>query len=122
MKWNSEWRLQKLQSIRIVCPRDIDEGIDDTDEQIDDILSFITDSVLIDFVNNCSEINWIALRCKPNISYGTIDALIALPLRKPHIQFKHYFFSYFGWAKDIVYNSIDLKNLQLPNNLVINKL
>jgi hypothetical protein len=115
-------KLQKLQSIRIVCPRDINEGTDDTDEQIDDILPFITDSVLIDFINNCPEINSIAFKCKPNISYGTIDALIALALRKPCIQFKHNFYSYLGSAKDIVYNSIDLKNFQLHNNLVINKL
>jgi hypothetical protein len=100
---NSLSKLQNLQSIKIRCPEDIDE-------RSDDILSRITDSGLIHIINNCPQINSIVLNCRPNISHKTIDALIALALRKPRIYFTHHF-------KDS-----DSESYELPNNLVIKKL
>ncbi len=84
----------------------------------------ITDSGLIDVINNCSQINSIVFNCRPNISHKTIDALIALALRKPDIRFKHSFNdmergghqSYHSFT----YTAIDLKGFDLPKNLIIN--
>jgi hypothetical protein len=100
---NSLSKLQKLQSIKIRCPEDIDE-------RSNDILSRITDSGLIDIINNCPQINSIVFNGRPNISRKTIDALIALALRKPRTYFTHHF-------KDI-----DSESYKLPNNLIIKKL
>ncbi len=88
------------------------------------ILPNITDSGVIDVINNCPQINSIILNMRPNITHKKIDALIALALRKPRIQFKHNFYDigkscFWDWAEDIVFNVIDLKSYQLPNNSVI---
>jgi hypothetical protein len=109
---NSLSKLSKLQSIKIRCPEDIYE-------ETDDILPFITDIGLLNVINNCSQINSIEFYGRPNISHKTIDALIALALRKPKIYFKHRFDDIWDSAEDIYFNVIDLKSYQLPNNLVI---
>jgi hypothetical protein len=77
-------------------------------------------------INNCSEINSIEFKGRPNITHKTIDALIALALRKPRIYFKHRFddieeedYQYFSY-EDIYFKAIDLKSFEFPNNLVIN--
>ncbi len=112
-------KLLKLQSIKIECPEDIDK-------QTEDILPFITDSGLIHVINNCEEMNSIMFFSGPNISHKTIDALIALALRKARIYFKHRFddiekeYNFFEFDKDISFTAIHLKIYKLPNNLVIN--
>ncbi len=85
-------------------------------------LPFITDLGLIDLINNCPQINSIVFNCKPNITHETIDALIALALRKPRIHFNHHFDGYYSSAEDMIFNRFDSKDFQLPNNLVMNKL
>jgi hypothetical protein len=115
---NSLSKLSKLQSIKIRCPEDIYE-------ETYDILPRITDIGLLNVINNCPKINSIEFKGRPNISHKTIDALIALALKKPNIYFEHYFYEIgkscsYDSAKDIVFNVIDLKSYQFPNNLVIN--
>jgi hypothetical protein len=110
-------KLSKLQSIKIRCPEDIYE-------ETYDILPLITDIGLLNVINNCPKINSIEFYGRPNISHKTIDALIALALRKPNIYFKHRFYDIdkscsYDSAEDIVFNVIKLKSYQLPNNLVI---
>jgi hypothetical protein len=115
-------KLSKLQSIKIQCYEYI---FDDIYEETDGILPRITDIGLLNVIDNCPKINSIEFYGRPNISHKTIDALIALALRKPNIYFKHNFSDIgkscsYDSAKDIVFNVIDLKSYQLPNNLVIN--
>jgi hypothetical protein len=111
---NSLSKLQKLQLIEIRCPED--EDVEDYD------LLLTTDLGLIDVINNYPEINSInqVFKVRPNISHKTIDTFIALALRKPLIQFNHYFYGYYTSAEDMVFNVFDSKDFQLPNNLVIN--
>jgi hypothetical protein len=85
-------------------------------------LLFITDLGLIDLINNYPQINSIVFYCKSNITQKTIDALIALALRKPRIHFNHRFDGYYSSAEDMISNKFDSKDFQLPNNLVMNKL
>ncbi len=66
---NSLSKLLKLQSIKF-------EGYDYD-------FPNITDSGLIDVINNCPQINSIVFKGRPNITHKTIDALITLALRKP---------------------------------------
>jgi len=107
-----------LKSIKIECPENIFE-------ETEDIMPFITDSGLIDVINNCTQINSIEFKGRPNITHKTIDALIALALRKPRIHFKHRFddieeyYQYFSY-EDIYFTAIHLKSFEFPNNLVIN--
>jgi hypothetical protein len=82
---NSLSKLSKLQSIKIRCPQKIYK-------QSGDILPLITDIGLLNVINNCLQINSIEFYGRPNINYKTIDALIALALRKPNIYFKHHFY------------------------------
>jgi hypothetical protein len=104
-------RLQKLQSLEI--------------EDKCCLLPFITDSGLIDVINNCPQINSIIFKSRPKISHETIDALIGLALRKPCIQFKHrfdgieeeYYFS--DSDQEINFIAIDLNSFEFPNNLII---
>jgi hypothetical protein len=106
-------KLQKLQSLRIK-PHEL--------ERIDCMLPLITDSGLIDVINNCPQISSIDFNFASNITHKTIDALIALALRKPRIQSNHYFYDYYPLAKDnIIFNLFDSQEFQLPNNLVMNK-
>jgi hypothetical protein len=117
---NSLSKLMNLKSIKIKCPENIFE-------ETEDIMPLITDSGLIDVINNCSEINSIEFKGRPNITHNTIDALIALALRKPRIYFKHRFddieedYQYFSY-EDIYFTAIDLKSFEFPNNLIINEL
>ncbi len=117
---NSLSKLQKLRSIKIQSNEIlIVESIDWF------VMPFITDSGLIGLINNCPQINWIEFNCKPNISRQTIDALIALALRKPRIQFKHCFrriHQNYNQCKYKNDSSIDLNSFQFPYNLfIINK-
>ncbi len=83
----------------------------------------------MDVINNCPQINSIRLKYEPNITRKTIDALIALALRKPHIQLKHsigdikrennYYFNYY-FDKPHIWTAINLKSFDLPKNLIIN--
>jgi hypothetical protein len=57
----------KLQSIKIKC-------LENIFEKTKDILPFITDSGLIDVINNCLEINSIEFKGRLNITHKTIDA------------------------------------------------
>jgi hypothetical protein len=92
-------------------------------------LRLVTDSGLLDVINNCPQINSIRLKYEPNITRKTIDALIALALRKPHIQLKHsigdikrennYYFNYY-FDKPHIWTAINLKSFDLPKNLIIN--
>jgi hypothetical protein len=114
---NSLSKLSKLKLIKIRCPEEIFE-------ERNDILPLITDIGLLNIINNCPQINSIEFYSRPNISHKTIDALIALALRKPKTYFKHHFYDigkscFYASAKDIIFNVIDLKSYQLPNNLVI---
>ncbi len=89
------------------------------------IYPLITDIGLLNVINNCPKINSIQFYGRSNISHKTIDGLIALALRKHNIYFKHHFSDIgkscsYDSAKGIVFNVIDLKSYQLPNNLVIN--
>jgi hypothetical protein len=111
---NSLSKLSKLQSIKINCYEDIVE-------ETKYILPLITDIGLLDVINNCPQINLIVFNSRPNISHKTIDALIALALRKPRIQFDLYFTDIEKECicEDITFTAIDLKGFQFPNNLVI---
>jgi hypothetical protein len=116
---NSLSKLSKLQSIKILFPK-----VMHVFKETDNILPLITDIGLLNVINNCPEINSIEFYGRPNISHKTIDALIALALQKPKIYFEHHFYDIgkscsYDSAKDIVFNVIDLKSYQLPNNLVI---
>jgi hypothetical protein len=73
---NSLSKLQKLQSIKIQS-NGIIENI------YWDIMPFITDSGLIDLINNCLQINSIEFNCRPNISRQTILVLILKTEHKP---------------------------------------
>jgi hypothetical protein len=75
---NSLSKLKKLQSLRI--------------HTVYGNIRFVTDLGLIDVINNCPQINSIRFERRPDISHKTIDALIALALRKPRIQYNHYFY------------------------------
>jgi hypothetical protein len=87
-------------------------------------IRFVTDLGLIHVINNCSQINSILFNCRPNITHKTIDALIALSLRKPNIRFKHSFndMERGGYQSyhSFTYTTIDLKGFDLPKNLIIN--
>ncbi len=107
---NSLSKLQKLQSIKIES-----NGIIKNTYWF--IMPFVTDSGLIDLINNCPQINSIELNCRPNISHQTIDALIGLALRKPLIQFQHHFGLVHGGHNSMTV--IDLNSFQFPNNLFI---
>jgi hypothetical protein len=106
---NSLSKLSKLQSIKI--------------GKIGYILPNITDSGLFDIINNCPQINSIVFYKRPNISYKTIDALIALALRKPRVQYKHHFYAiekdFYSCALNINFVAIDLKSFEFPNNLIV---
>ncbi len=107
---NSLSKLKKLEIVRI--------------HTVYGNMRFVTDLGLIHVINNCSQINSIVFNCRPNITHKTIDAFIALALRKPHIRFKHSFNdmergghqSYHSFT----YTAIDLKGFDLPKNLIIN--
>jgi hypothetical protein len=119
---NSLSKLSELQSIKIRCPEDIYGETDDILSLT--ILPLITDIGIINVINNCSQISSIEFYFRPNISHKTIDALIELVLLEPNIYFNHYLYDigkscFYASAKDIVFNVIDLKSYQLPNNLVI---
>jgi hypothetical protein len=90
---NSLSKLLKLQSIKI--------------QRFSSVLPLITDSGLIDVINNFPQINSILFNSRPNISHKTIDALIALALRKTRIQFKHQFYVYYTSTNGIVLNKIN---------------
>jgi hypothetical protein len=89
-------------------------------------MPLITDTALIDVINNCKQIKWIEFYGKPNITHKTIDALIALALRKPRIHFKHRFdgieeeYDFSDFDEYISFTAIDLKSFKFANNLVIN--
>jgi hypothetical protein len=102
---NSLSKLLKLQSIKI--------------EKFSSVLPLITDSGLIDVINNCPQINSIIFNSRTNITHKTIDALIALALRKPRIQFKHKFYGYYISTNGFVSKKIYSRYFQLPNNLVL---
>jgi hypothetical protein len=111
---NSLSKVSKLISIEINCRK----GVEKTD-----ILPNITDSGLIDVINNCPQIDSIVFKVRPNISHKTIDALIALALRKPRIRFKHYFYGIYSVY--IAYNLVEVIHIEsdeLPDNLVINSI
>jgi hypothetical protein len=103
---NSLSKLQKLQSIEIHCSDDIDKD-----------LPFITDSGLIDVINNCSQMNSIKLNyLYTDITNKTMNALIALALRKPRIQFNHQF--QYLEEEDEEEDNFD-NEIEFPNNLII---
>jgi hypothetical protein len=106
---NSLSKLLKLQSIKL-------EGYDYD-------FPNITDLGLINVINNCPQINSIVLNSRPNISYKTIDALIALALRKPRVQYKHQFYAigkdFYSCDVNINFAAIDLNSFKFPNNLIV---
>ncbi len=113
---NSLSKLQKLQSIKIQSYGIIENIYLDT-------MPFITNSRLINLINNCPQINSIEFNCRPNITRQTIDALIALALRRPRIYFKHRFSrierDYKSSNRKIKMTAIDLNSFQFPYNLFI---
>jgi hypothetical protein len=60
-----------------------------TIDSSNDTMDGITDSGVMAIIENCPKINSIRIKVKSNVTHKTIDALIALALRKPRIQFKH---------------------------------
>lgn len=85
----------------------------------------LTDEGLCDLIDNCPQLKSINFRRKPNITEKTVNALIALALRKPRICFKHYLginYRYFAHYNDSNASKeeiiIDLCE-KLPNNLSI---
>jgi len=75
----------------------------------------ITDSGIRDFIDKCPSIQSIDLKRGPNISYKTIDTLIALALRKPRIDFYYFFQSIENWCF-IPLNDIE-NNKSVPGNI-----
>jgi hypothetical protein len=119
---NSVSKLSKLQSIKIKSQAFMKTYVKNDDF----ILPLITDSGLINLINNCPQINSIyILKGRPNITHQTIDALIVLALKKPRIRFKHNFYGiendFYDSDEDIIITAIDLNTFQLPNNLIIDK-
>jgi hypothetical protein len=119
---NSLSKLSKLQSIKIKSQAFMKRYIKNDDF----ILPLITDSGLINFINNCPQINSIyVLKGRPNITYQTIGALIVLALKKPRIQFKHNFYDiesdFYYSDGNMIFTAIDLNTFELPNNLIIDK-
>jgi hypothetical protein len=119
---NSLSKLSKLESITIECPHFVPQYEVTEEDNSADMLPFITDIGLLNVINNCPQINSIVFRDRPNISHKTIDALMALALREPFIQFNHYFceiekeFISRGYDEDITFTAIDLKSFQFPIN------
>ncbi len=109
---NSLSKLSKLKTLRI----------DSFDRLI-----FIAEEKLLNVINNCPQINSIRFERRPNITHKTIDALIALALRKPRIQYNHYFyeiekefhFKRNSSRKKKVMTAIDLQTYEFANNLNI---
>jgi hypothetical protein len=77
----------------------------------------ITDEEIINIINNCQEIETIKL-FEVNITHKTIDALIELALKRPHIQFVHQF-STILMKNNHKRAAIYQNETDLPNNLVI---
>ncbi len=100
-------KLLKLQSIKIKR-----EGY---------FLQNITDFGLMDVINNCPQIKSIVFKDRPNISESTIYALIELALRKPRVQFNHYFHGLQQkyMVSDGFIRRVFFQSCQLPNNLII---
>jgi hypothetical protein len=100
-------KLLKLQSIKIKR-----EGY---------LLEKITDFGLMDVINNCPQIKSIVFKDRPNISESTIYALIRLALRKPRVQFNHYFHGLQQkyLVSDGFIRRVFFESSELPNNLII---
>jgi hypothetical protein len=100
-------KLLKLQSIKIKR-----EGY---------LLEKITDFGLMDVINNCPQIKSIVFKDRPNISESTIYALIRLALRKPRVQFDHYFHGLQQkyLVSDGFIRRVFFESSELPNNLII---
>jgi len=75
----------------------------------------ITDSGIRHFIDKCPSIQSIDLYRGPNISHKTIDALIALALRKPRIDF-YYLFQSIENCSSIPLNDI-MNNRSIPGNI-----
>jgi hypothetical protein len=100
-------KLSKLQSIKMKR-----EGY---------LLETITDFGLKDIINNCPQIKSIVFKDRPNISESTIYALIRLALRKPRVQFNHYFHGLQEkyLVSDGFIRRVFFESSELPNNLII---
>jgi hypothetical protein len=77
----------------------------------------ITDKEIINFVNNCQEIETIKL-FEANITHKTIDALIELALKRPRIQFINQFAT-ITMKNNHKRTAIYQNEIDLPNNLII---
>ncbi len=88
---------------------------------------FIAEQKLLNVINNCPQINSIKFERRPNITYKTIDALIALALQKRRIQYNHYLyeieiefhFKRNSSRKKKIMTAIDLQTYESHNNLNI---
>jgi hypothetical protein len=106
---NSLSKLSKLQTLRIDSNQD---------------LIFIAEEKLLNVINNCPQINSIRFEKRTNISHRTIDALIALALRKPRVKYNHCFCDiekepHFRRKRNRKKRVIHLQTYQFPNNLNI---
>jgi len=79
--------------------------------------SSVTDIGIYHLLNNCPKIKSVRFNRRPNITHKTIDALIALALSKPRINFKHFFGSFEEENNEDVAEIFS--NKSLPKNLKI---